>query len=81
MFLASNWRQRFDFDFNLVEFGTGDQGGHVTFVDLQIDNGTFTHVGTTAREAVFKIAVGFEVVAPSLAPKCGGNLSTVQHHR
>src|ERR1039457_4935423 len=66
---------------NLVDLRAADQGFDFARRNLKIDHGTVAHIGPPAWQAVFKVAIAFQVVAPSLAPEGLDNRAAFHHHR
>src|ERR1035437_1269276 len=65
----------------LVNFRTADQGFDLAGRDLKIDYGTVADIGPAARQAVGKVAVLFQVLAPGLAPEGLDDGAAFHHHR
>jgi hypothetical protein len=65
-----------DLDADLIEVGSLHEGLDFARRDLEINDGAVSHVGAAARQAILVIAIGFEVVAPGLAPERGRDLSS-----
>ena len=61
-------RQRLDGNRNRVDLRAADNRLDLALLDLQVDDRAIAGVGAAARQAIGKIAVRFEIVAPGLAP-------------
>lgn len=67
-----------DRDCDLVELGAADEGFDATGLDFKVTDGAVAHVGSTAREAVFVVAVVFEVTAPGVTPEGFGDFGAAE---
>src|SRR6516164_11009142 len=54
---------------NLVDLRAADQGFDFAGRNLKIDHGSVAYIGTPSWQAVFKVAIALEILAPSLAPE------------
>src|SRR5450631_1853802 len=68
-------------ELDAVDLGAGHQRVHLAGVDTQIDDGTVAHIGPPTRQAVRKVAVGLQVVAPGLAPEAARDRAAFDGHR
>ena len=64
-------------DVHLVNLRTADQSLNSALGDGQIDDRTIPDIGAPTRQAIGKIGIAIEVVAPRLAPKTCRNAPTL----
>src|SRR5271157_4835933 len=62
-------RDRGNLHHYLINLRTADQRFDLTGRNLEINDRTIAHVSPSARQAVGKVAVAFEVLTPRLAPE------------
>ena len=75
------FRQGLDRNLDVVDVRPTDLRTNSALLDLQMADGTVSHVRPAARQAILIIAELLEVLAPGLAPECAGDLSPLDLHR
>jgi hypothetical protein len=71
---------RFDGNLDFVELRTRDHRGDFALRYFQVDNGAIANVSAATRQAIFIVAVSFEVAAPRFAPETLGNRAALDRH-
>src|SRR5712672_430984 len=74
-------RQRLDRDLYAVQLRAAHEPPDLSGADFEIDHGAMANVATAARQAIFKVPVRLEIIAPGLAPEAAGDGPTFNHDR
>src|SRR6185369_14274041 len=73
--------QGLDRDLHAIDLRAAHEPRDLSGADFEIDDGTMANVAAAARQAVFKIPVRLEILAPGLAPEAAGDGPPFNHDR